>query len=363
MKFAVVEYSSKSGGVWRHTDAKPNYLADPEKEIDPTSFGCYVSALKGEHVPITFLARGGGGEVWRRVYKRLTGSWPRYSLDYLKKFNVLMIVHQVSDGHEVVSLIREVRQQWPQIFIIGVPTWPWGQLTDHFGQNPKDLAIFQNYMDQCTVFLTVVQETLPWYQERTKTPVIYLPQIYPVEYTKQFWQPREGREKVIFVAGVTQRPNIQQGQAVAAQLQKEFPEYIIHVTSIPRVDLDTAVLVGSRFVIQPFAAWREHLAYLNKVKLVINTDYTATRGRVQVDCAAVGTPSVGGNSDGERDLFPELASTTETPTAAILQRARRLLTDNAYYDSLTRQARERLQKYSYAESADRLRLLVKTYSK
>lgn len=357
MRFAVIEYSSKSGGVWRHENDRPNYLADPEKEIDPTSFGCYVSALEGEHLPITWLAQP---NFLKKLYKRLTGSWPNYAIDYLKKFDVLMIVHQVSDGHEVVRLIKNVKRQFPDIFIIGVPTWPWGQLTKHFAKFPQDLEIFREYMNNCNVFLTVVKETLPWYRERTKAPVVYLPQIYPVEYAGQFYKPRTARQKIIFVAGVTQRPTILQGQEIAMRLQKEFPGYIIHVTSIPGVKLDTSALIESRFGIQPFAAWREHLQYLNKVMLVINTDYTATRGRVQVDCAAVGTPSVGGNSDGQRDLFSELASTPGTPVDEILAQARRLLTDPVYYYFVTKQARERLQKYGYIESADRLRLLVKT---
>lgn len=362
MKFAVIEYSSKSGGIWRHTDAKPNYLADPDEEIDATSFGCYVSALQGEHIPITWLANASGSWL-RKVWKRIVGSWPSYSIKYLSKFDVLMIVHQVNDAHEIVRLISRIKLQYPHIFVIGVPTWPFGQLIEHFNKNQIDLAIFQEYMDSCHIFVSVVKETLGWYRERTKTPVVYLPQIYPVEYTKQFYRPSEGREKIIFVAGVTTRPNIRQGQAIARQLQREFPEYIIHVTETPGTDLNLTELKGARYEIKPFSQWREHLQYLNTVTLVINTDYTSTRGRVQVDCAAVGTPSLGGNSDGERDLFSGLASTPDTPDDDILAHARRLLTNAAYYDEITTAARQRLQKYSYIESADRLRLLVKMYAK
>ena len=75
MNFAVIEYASKTGDIWRHQPGKPNYLEDPAKVIDPTSFGCYVSALEGEHIPLTKLI--GTSNLYNRVVKKLTGSWPQ----------------------------------------------------------------------------------------------------------------------------------------------------------------------------------------------------------------------------------------------------------------------------------------------
>lgn len=358
MRFAVVEYASKSGGIWRHTDARPNYLADPDTEIDATSFGCYVSALKGEHIPLTWLAKP---MLLRKIYKRLAGSWPRYSLDYLKQFDTLLVVHQMSDAHEIAALTRRIRHELPHIFIIGVPTQPFGILQPHLESNTKARQDFIAFANNCHIFLSVVKSTQSWYQARAKTPVVYLPQIYPARYASQHFLPRQRKQKIIFVAGITARPNVTQGFLVAKKLQQEFPEYIIHITQIPGVPMDFSNLKGARFQIQPFQKWRQHLPTLATYALTINTDYAATRGRVQADCAAVGTPSLGSNSDGANDLFPKLASTPETSVEELVARGRKLLTNENYYSQITQYAADRLKKYDYEESAVRLQLLVKQY--
>jgi hypothetical protein len=356
--FAVVEYSSKSGDIWRHAPGHPNYLEDPAQVIDPTSFGCYVSALVGEHIPLTKLANR---SIWRRVAKRLTGSWPSYPLDYFSRFGLLMVVHQLSEASEIVHFLRRLKRAYPKLFIIGVPTQPFGLLRQHLSENQAAKRHFVDYMKYCNIFVTVVKATQPWYEALSKTPVAYLPQIYPVHFAVRFHQPRAKKDKAIFVAGVTERPGITQGFVAAKRLQQQFPNYIIRLTQIPGVPLDMRQLAGSRYEIVPFRPWREHLPWLAKQALTINTDYTLTRGRVQVDCAAVGTPSLGGNSDGQTDLFPKLASTPQTEVADLVAQGRRLLVDSRYYQQLVENAQARLAKYDYEESAARLLMLVKSY--
>lgn len=359
MKFAVVEYTSKSGNIWRATPARPNYLEDPQRVIDPTSFGGYVSALQGEHIPLTlFAARG----LFSRALKKITGWWPPgYPLRYFKKFNALLVVHQVSDAHEIARFTRRVRQAYPHICLIGVPTQPYGMLRAHLERSPAARRYFIEYLKHCHVFLTVVKSTLPWYASLTDTPVVYLPQIYPAHFAARFAKSRSHKEPAIFVAGVTERPHISRGFRVAADLQRQFPHVHVYVTHIPGVALDTRELVGCRYTVVPFQPWREHLPWLATKLLVINTDYTFTRGRVQVDSAAVGTPSLGANSDGQADLFPALAATPDTPLPDLVALGRRLITDQAYYERIVNFARDRLQKYDYAESAARLMMLVKSY--
>lgn len=356
MKFAVVEYDSKSHEIWRHTDERPNYLADPLTEIDPTSFGCYVSALSGEHIPLKSLA--GAGSVWRRGTKRLTGRWPNYSLDYLAQFDVLLVVHQLADAHELVRAVQRLQQLPKHPFIIGVPTQPYGLLREATEQDPVAKKNLIAFIKACDVFTSIVEDTVSWYQELSGVPVTYLPQPYPVEFASKNFLPRQEKDKTIFVAGVTQRDNIKQGQLVAKELQRQFPDYTILVPKVHDLDYDASRLEGSRYQVVPFEQWRDHLQTLAKTTLVINTDYTKTRGRVQTDCAAVGTPSLGGNSDGEIDLFPELASTPTTPTEKIIEQGKRLLSDESHYASVVEQARQELAKYSYEPSAQRLRALL-----
>lgn len=359
MKFAVLEYASKSGKIWKHTPEHPNFLAHPSKEIDPTSFGCYVSALAGEHIPLTHLIKP---TFVKKVIKRLLGSWPSwYTLDYLEQFDVLMVVHQLSDTHEMIAAIKRLRRGARRPFLIGVPTQPYGLLRAQVEESESTRAELVAFMDECDVFLSVVKDTVDWYAGMTSTPVVYMPQPYPAVFASQYAQAPEEKEKSILVAGVTQRDNITQGHIIARQLQKLFPDYIIRIPKVLDLDYNTSRLEGARYEILPFEEWREHLQTLAQTKLVINTDYTKTRGRVQTDCAAVGTPSLGGNSDGQVDLFPELASTPDMPLEELLRRGERLLRDEQYYAVITRQAAERLKKYDYGESADRIRLLVKTY--
>jgi hypothetical protein len=234
-------------------------------------------------------------------------------------------------------------------------------LKAHLDKNPAARRDFVAYMNACSVFLTVVKETKQWYESMTRTPVIYLPQIYPVHFAAQFRQEQSTKERSIFVAGITDRPNIAQGLAAARQLQREFSDLSIRVTNIPGVGMDLSELKDARYEIVPFQQWRQHLPWLARQRLTINTDYTFTRGRVQADCAAVGTPSLGGNSDGAIDLFPELASTPQTSVDELVAKGRRLLTDVAYYKNVVTAASEKLKKYDYDESAARLMMLVKSY--
>lgn len=365
MNFAVIEYHSKSGRVWRHTSEHPNYLADPIKEIDPTSFGCYVSALEGEHIPILSFITGELSKagkltiLTRKVIKRLTSSWPQtYDLSYLATFDALLVVYQISDDHEIVAFLKRLRQQYPHLKIIGVPTQHYGALLDHWKQHPQAKNTFIEFMDSCHVFLTVVKRTTDYWQGLTSTPVVYLPQPYPVEHTLQAWQSHRHKKPIIFVAGDTARPNIIRGQKLAATLQQEFPQYAIHVTKIEGHDLDTSALSTSRFETLPFQHWQEHLTYLSKVFLTINTDYTQTRGRVQVDCAAAGTPSIGANSDGQDDLFPLLPAEEDMTDQQLLLQARRLLTEPDFYQKVANVAKNRLMKYNYEHSATRLLALI-----
>lgn len=359
MHFAVVEYNSKSGKIWKHTPERPNYLADPQKEIDPTSFGGYVSALHGEHIPLLHFV---GVNTVKKIYKRLADRWPKYSLDYLKQFDTLLVVHQISDAHEMANFVRRVRKELPHIFTLGVPTQPFGILRPHIDSNLKAKQEFVEFLDNCHVFISVVKATNWWYERVTKTPVVYVPQIYPAHFASQFFLPLEKKEKIIFVAGITDRPNISQGFLVAKQLQQEFPEYIIHATQIPSVPMDFSNLKGARYEIQPFREWRQQLPYVAKTGLVINTDHTLTRGRVQADAAAVGTPSLGGNSDAASDLFPELSSTPETSTEELIAKGRKLLIDNNFYKKIIEYASDKIKKYDYEESAARLQLLVKQHT-
>lgn len=359
MKFAVIEYSSKTKKIWRHTDERPNYLCDPIHEIDPTSFGCYVSALEGEHIPLTSLIVGSEVNpivrIYRKIQKRLTGNWPmNYDISYLKSFDVLLVVYQISDGHEMVRFLKKLRREHPSCVVLGVPTQPYGILKDHWNQKKESLGEIKAFMNECDVFMTIVKRTLHLWEKMTHTPVRYIPQPYPADYASLKYRSREEKSNIIFVAGVTGRDEITKGQVVAARLQKFFPAYRIQMAEVPGMQLDMKNLEGTTYDIIPFQPWQEHLSMLSRVALVINTDYTQTRGRVQTDCAAVGTPSIGANSDGQDDLFPKLHAERETTIDQLVMQGKQLLADNSYYREVMNTAKERLAQYSYMKSKERI---------
>lgn len=367
MKFAVIEYTSKTGRVWRHSDERPNYLADPIKEIDPTSFGCYVSALKGEHVPLLGLIMGSISpasnplRLYRRIIKKISGRWPRYPLNYLQQFDVILAVHQLSDAHEMVAALQRLKTLQPRPFIIGVPTQPFGILENLVAKDAVVKENLINFIRSVDLFVSVVASTFEWYAKLSGCPVSYLPQPYPVSFTSHYFQSRAAKDKTILVAGVTQRPNIIQGQKVAVALQKMLPQYEIIIPKVEDMAYDFTGLSGSRYRVLPFEPWQQHLATLAKTSLVINTDRTQTRGRVQTDCAAVGTPSIGANSDGQRDLFPDLPASLDTSNENLIAQASRLLTDPAWYEKVVSTARNRLQKYDYEPSAARILALYQKF--
>ncbi|MEK7499727.1 MAG: hypothetical protein AAB649_03915, partial [Patescibacteria group bacterium] len=243
MKFAVIEYSSKTKKIWKHTPERPNYVCDPIHEIDPTSFGCYVSALEGEHIPLTSLIIGDHVNIFLRLYrkiqKRLTGNWPlNYDTSYLQAFDVLLVVYQISDGHEMVRFLKKLRAEHPSCVVLGVPTQPYGMLREYWDQKQEHILEIKQFMDLCDVFLTIVKRTLPIWSKMSSTQVQYIPQPYPVAFATQKFLPRDKKSTIIFVAGVTGRDAITKGQTVAAQLQKLFPAYRIQMAEIPGMNLD-----------------------------------------------------------------------------------------------------------------------------
>lgn len=356
MSFAVVEYSSKSGAIWQHTAGKPNYLSDPAREIDPTSFGCYVSAMAGEHIPLTKIINT--ASVSNRLYRKIIGHWPQnYSLDYFGKFERLLIVHEAANSRTITDFIIRLKRRYPHLKILGVPTQPYGLLRMQWERDPRIMTGLQEFSQACHAFITIVKSTTGVWQNITARPVYYLPQPYPVEYAADYWRPLTQKKPIIFIPGVTDRPHIILGHQIAAVLQKQFPDHVIHVTATPDTPLDLSALAGAHYQVQPFLPWHQHLRYLSSVKLVINTDFTQTRGRVQMDCAAVGTPSVGADSDAQVDLFPQQAAGPRDSQAEILAAARSLLANEAKYSETVNFARRKLPFYNYEQSAQRINQL------
>lgn len=364
MRFCCVEYTTKSGKVWTPlTSELPNYLADPVLEIDPTSFGSYTTALRGEHVPLTGVILGELGprypfqSFFQRLHWLVTGRWGPYSLDYFKKFDTVLVVYDWRRGAEIKKFTQRLRRAYPHTIVIGVPTHPFGALREAW-RDTKHLFTLMEFYDSCNVVLSIVRSTVPYQQSLTKTPVVYLPQPYPVEFASQFWCSFPQKESTLFLAGEVTRPDILAGHLAAKEIQSKHRSLTIHVTATPGSPPNVSLLQGTKYEIISFRPWREYLTYIARVSLVLNTDTWWTRGRVQADCAAVGTPSIGGPSDGQQELFPDLLVRDVEDFTTINKYANELLGDLEFYSKVTTKARRRLQSYNFEKTIARFAKLV-----
>lgn len=405
MNFACVEYTTKTGMLWRHRPERPNYLADPEKEIDPTSFGCYTSALEGVHIPLSGLIYGSltkPPSAFRRfrqdLTRKRTGAFAAYDLSFLKSLDVLLVIYQMSNDDELVSFVQRVRKEFPHLMLVSSSSPPFGRLREHWKDHADAIARYQAFVNATHVNMNVCRATIPYYRLLTKTPSLYLPQPYPVEYAmtraaapdgsrggvegpsghgsppgrgergpeSQRSEPRWGSPAaisrpsgaqsgppIVYVAGDTVRPDILTGHLVAKVLQEWHPELLIRVTKTPEFSLNTAFLEGTRYEVVPFRPWAEQLTELAGVRLVINTDLWWTRGRVQVDCTAAGVPCVGTTSDGQTELWPELTASNSTDIDVLLALSERALTDETFRTSVIAQAQQRLTQYAYGPTVER----------
>jgi len=362
MKFCCVEYTTKTRRVWVPSVEHPNYLADPLMEIDPTSFGSYTTALCGEHVPLTGAILGHlDGRMLQPLFQRLHwsvfGRWASYSLRYFRKFDTVLAVYDWQRGRELTKFVQRLREAFPETVVIGVPTQPFGALREAWRET-KHLSPLVEFYDACHAVLSIVRATVPYQQAMTRTPVVYIPQPYPTSYAMQFRHRGSEKERILFIAGETVRPDILAGHLAARAIQQKHPELTIHVTATPGSPLNPTFLQDTRHEIVPFRRWREYLPYLSLVSLVINTDTQWTRGRVQADCAAVGTPSIGGPSDGQQELFPELLVRDVEDFPTMIDLGLRLLGDMAFYTRVANRAQHRLQSYDFPAAVRRFTKLV-----
>jgi len=368
MKFACIEYTTKSRKVWIPSPEHPNYLGDPLSEIDPTSFGSYTTALNGQHVPLMGVILGQlDGDVlqglYRRLRWRLSGTWGNYPLSYFRNFDTILAVYDWKRGNEIAKFVKRLRIAYPNTIVVGVPTQPFGQLREQWRSDEGNLSNLREFYDSCHAVLSIVRATVPYQQSLTKTPVVYIPQPYPVEYATKSWRDYSDKESVIFVAGDTSRPDVLAGHLAAKEIQKTHKDYMIHVTQTPDSKLNRQLLENTLHEVVPFRPWREYLPYLAGVKLAINMDTWWTRGRVQADCAAVGTPSIGGPSDAQVELFPDLLVRDVEDFQTAINFGNNLLGDKSFYDKVTERAKHRLKSYNFEKTVERFTKLVELIKK
>lgn len=372
MKFACIEYTSKSGGIWRPTPKRPNYLADHKREIDATSYGgTWTSALGGEHIPLSWFINGkrgpGAGErfslpllVQMKLNRRLGRPLVQFrNLDYLKNFDVVLVCYHPAGYRLMTQFMVEAKQRFPDIVFLGThAVFGIGYLREHWKDSPW-FRSFGTFLDLSDVFVVAIPDEPAYLSLVSNTPIVYVPQFYPVSYARKYYRTHEAKDGIIFVAGNTSRTDTVWGCLLARELHRRFPQYTIQ--AVGSSSFNTEPLAGSRYQLLSAMNWEDYLAVTSRAKLIINTDVLWTNGRVQADAAVVGTPCIGVNAGRQTELFPDLACHDVVDTPRILELGARLIQDAPYYEQVTTKAFAMLEQWSYEKAPGKLEELVASY--
>lgn len=368
--FACIEYSTKSGWIWKPSPDRPNYLCNPEKEIDPTSFGCWTSALNGEHIPLSFLriAKKTHSLSYKiqRAFDRIQEKGSKtpiyHNLNYIKKFNlVLILIHRYSMAL-MGDLISRLQKIHPHAVYLGSINSPLGLLRETWKKSAEYIA-FKKFADRCDIFVNVNRAAQSYLEYITTSRVLYLPQFYPFKFAQKFYQPASKREKTILVAGDMTRTDNLAGQLVAIQIQKKHPEFLIKIVKMQGLNLKPLQMAKARFKIIPFVPWQKNLKRIASFSFVINMDQIWTLGRLQSDCAAVGTPSIGLNANNQIEFFPRLATADIKEIDRAVALAERLIADPDFFRKVQEEAQQKIAQNSYLQSIERLYVMLKNLPK
>lgn len=368
MRFACVEYTTKSGHIWRPTPERPNYLCDHKNEIDAAGYGTWTSALDGEHVPVTWFHDGKPGPaigeklpIRTRISMRLNRrrNKPILSfdnLDYVDNFDVMLVCFHFYGYRLMTDFLVAAKKRFPDKVFLGThAVFSLGRLREYWTNS--DLFIhLQRFMNECDIFTIANPQAVDYFDLITGTPVVYFPQFYPVSYAGRHFKDVDHKDKSIFVAGSTSRNDITWSCLLAVQLQKRFPDYVIQI--VGKDDFNYAALQDANYEILPYMSWDEYLDVTSRARLVLNTDVGWTNGRVQADAAAVGTPCIGSNAGRQTELFPDLVCRDIEDTAKALSLGTKLIENADYYQSVTSRALRTLEGWSYESGPARLADLV-----
>jgi len=377
MKFACVELYTKSGKIWDGAREKPNYLCDPKTEIDNCSFGCWTSALGGEHIPLLWFKlrklsnrihhnycaprmsrfHYGGYSMVSRLINKAFDKF--HNLQYITKFDIVLIVvhdYSVREMAEFITNAKELRKK--PIFLGAL-----GNTLASFREalkNKDAFKYFKIFIDNCDVFVNWGHKAIGEYLKLyTKTPVVTFPMFYPFEFTKSFFEPWQNKKKIIFVAGHTQRTDHVSSLLVAKKIQEQYPNFLIKTIRRPGQNLDP--LKGARFEVVPFLDWINYLKHTSKTCIIIDMDNTWTSGRVANDAAAVGTPCIGLNSGNQGRIFPDLTCLDVIDTKKGVDLGIKLVKDRKFYEKVQKKAFENLKTCSYENSVKRFQNMLKTH--
>ncbi|MFQ5893661.1 MAG: hypothetical protein ACE5H5_05045, partial [Nitrospinota bacterium] len=271
---------------------------------------------------------------------------------------------------EFSEFIIRARALAPETVLIGCHTVPLIILQEALRQ-PDKLQYFKAFIDSCDVFVTYMRGAESYFRLLTDTPVAYCPVPYPVEHVRQYWRPREEKDRVILCAGETSRSINLMSHFVARRLRDRYPDFHIHLGPVSHSGLVGPVWSDNRYPhmhavsldegtyeVLSYLPWQEFLRSVARTYLVVYTDLHWTKGRFPTDAAGVGTPCIGLAADSQRELFPETTCTEPFEADRMIEIASRLIEDASFYEEVQHTAATRLEEYSYDRSVKRFHHLL-----
>jgi len=365
IKFCSIEHTTKS--TWKYQKGRPNYLCNSNKEIDPTSFGCWTSAFKGEHLSLEFLRFGHNyrNNLFNKIHiarEKITGSKIYKNIDYIKQFNVILVLlhkFSLSDMADFLSILREANNN---AIILGSLAHCPGLIRKEI-QNKKSFKEFLQCLKKLDLFINVYPETQEYFEIlaenltfKLKEKIIPFLQFFPINFVKKFKQSYEKKEKIIHLAGPTDREDNLANQYIAIALQKKFPEFLITINQWENLNIEPLKLARARYKILPQMKWQDYLKELSRSFMVINLDNIWTLGRVVSDCAGVGTPCIGINATNQFRMFPKLRIDDIAGLKKAIELGERLIQEKVFYQETVDYAKEKIEKHGYKK---RKRALLK----
>lgn len=369
MEFACIVYRTKSGRIWKARENKPNYLCNPETEIDHTAYGTWTSALQGEHIPLIWITEGKTDLPMNELVKRQSFIGTRIlnkiqskvnnncisifsNIEYLNKFDLILLCLNYEVPNIFANLAKAIKNRFPAKIILTTHDFNLGRIRE-FWRNSNWFMNFRELINTTDAFLVSNPGVESYFGLVCDKPIIYFPQLYPVDHTRKYFKLNSEKDNVIFIGASTQRIDNVWSALLAKKIQSDFPQFIIKL--IWTKDFNLEVLKNARFEILPRLSWEQYLSETSKSKLIINMDNWWTNGRVPTDAAAVGTPCIGVNSGRQVELFPSLSFNDIIGNANALETSRQLLNSEEIFQKVTCYSYKELQKYSYEEGTKRIR--------
>ena len=374
VRFASVRYRTKSGRIWEGNRARPVESHDLKKEIDITSYGCWTEILEGKEIPLDHIRFGIERDHWGyplaktllKVSKKTLGKIPYRCLDLLKDINLLLVTTFSYSIPEMTDFLEKYRDTLKdgnrEVVVLGAMEETLDIFRRRWEHDPKALSRFIDFANACDIFLTPYHSGTKRYHELLmKTPVVYFPLFFPVQFAQQFAVNTEDKKREILV--VTSKGNTDRitSLLVAKEIQKRHPDFLIRVVLTEGTNL--SLLSGCRYECVPRLPWKEYLQVIRECYLFVNLDVSWTGGRPVTDAAAVGSPCIGCNAANQEYLFPDLTVSELVGLEKAIELAVRLIEEPSFYRQVVLFAEKRLQSLSLEKGKGRVASLLAAFRK